>query len=256
MNIDKLEILFIKATDNWPVWAAWKWKKWIMLIKMHRRGLFVAAVETSLRLSLCTAFAGDRRAGGARPERCGRWKCTRHPRRGINAVESTSMFFFPTPSRNCGHCRLIRTKHVTAHTDALARWAPAAVGGTLRRHRRRAGQLHSDCEFRKLRSNVKNIIGKWIDWFNWFSFTCGSAIYVFVDFQIAAVVQNVDPNSGFAGELCFFDSMWHTGQWVIHLLLYRLFLSSGPRAGFSSELLKKTISFHSVMCLKGRSRPI
>lgn len=24
MNIDKPEILFIKATDNGPVWAAWK----------------------------------------------------------------------------------------------------------------------------------------------------------------------------------------------------------------------------------------
>lgn len=66
---------------------------------MHSGGLFVAAVETSLRLSLCTAFAGDRRAGGARPERCGSRKCTRHPRRGINAVESTSMFFFlPLPA--------------------------------------------------------------------------------------------------------------------------------------------------------------
>lgn len=138
-----------------PVWAAWKWKKGIELLKMHSRGLSVAAVETTLVLSLCAAFAGDRRAGGERPERCGSRKCTRHPRRGSNTVESMLLFCLPL-FRNCWHSRAIRAKHVMPHTDAFARWAPAAVWGTLRRHWRCVGQLQSDCEFRTMRWNVRN----------------------------------------------------------------------------------------------------
>lgn len=38
-------------------------------------------------------------------------------------------------------------------------------------------------------------------------------LYVFVDFQIAAVVQNVDPNCGLAGELGFLRQ--HVTPWAV-----------------------------------------
>lgn len=60
----------------------------------------------------------------------------------------------------------------------------------------------------------KNIIVKWIKLFHWFPYTYRCVLYILVVFQIAAVVQNVDPECGFAGELYFFDSMWHTEQWA------------------------------------------
>lgn len=91
----------------------------------------------------------------------------------------------------------LELKHVAPQTDAIARRTPTAVGGTLRRHRRRPGQLHSNCESRKKAitcpkrdSEVNRII----------------VLYVFADFQVAGVVRNVDPDSGCAGELCFLDS--------------------------------------------------
>lgn len=113
------------------------------------RGLPVAEAETWATLpSLCAAFAGDRRTGGEGPEWRGGQMCGGHPRRGIHAVEPTLLFYIAL-FLNCWHRRPIRAQHVMLHTDALARWAPAAVGGTLRRHRRRAGQLHPGRESRK-----------------------------------------------------------------------------------------------------------
>lgn len=91
-----LEVLFIKDTNIAAHVGSMEMKEGNRADQdAQRRFVFVEACPL---LSLCAAFAGDRRAGRERPERCDSRRGTRHPRRGIKAVESMLLLRLPVPA--------------------------------------------------------------------------------------------------------------------------------------------------------------